>query len=187
MHDASIIEQPPGQRDAHHLDDVAAQRGDDNRRPHQAGTWSGRPAGSGGTSGVGRTPATTATAAAKSTGTPVGTNGTETSATPAARSATARGSRRRNRGDSNARKAAGAAASRPNVRGSRNACAASPPISVAAFQNTKTDTPVAQKANRAAGLDSRTIAIAMLSSMTSWAAIGRQRARNRKRPARRMP
>src|SRR6185436_6855248 len=112
----------------------------------------------------------TATAAATSTGTPAGTNGTLTSAAIVARAATMRGRASPSRGASSARNAAGAAASRPSARGSLKAVPDSAPTSVAAFQNANTARPVDQKPRRVSAGVGRPTAIAADSSITNWAA-----------------
>src|SRR6266849_809802 len=90
---------------------------------------------------------------------PAGTNGSTTSATTPAPNAMAIGSRARRRGASSARNAAGGAASRPRALGSGMAWVASAPASVPRFHSVKRARPVAQKANRASGGESRAIAI----------------------------
>ena len=75
-------------------------------------------------------------------------------------------------------KPAGMAASRPQILGSPSALAPSDPARVARFQNTNTESPVAQNASRAARPPScsteRPTAIAVDSSMVSCAATMRR-------------
>ena len=104
---------------------------------------------------------------------PAGTKGSTAIATTAAARAIASGSRALSRGARSARNAAGGAASRPNTFGSGMASVARAPISVPAFQNTKSASPVTQKARRLSSGSSRAIAMAVVSSITKWAARAR--------------
>ena len=96
-------------------------------------------------------------------------------------------SRRRSRGPTSARNAAGAAASRPSERGSASTLAPAAPIAVPAFQHTKTARPVAQNPSRPARGSSRAVAIAVLSSITRCAAPTRRSPLTRRSGASRTP
>src|SRR4249919_3082815 len=173
--DARIGEDALRHRDARQLEDIAADRAGEHGGPHQPSPAHGR------------SPAATATSAARSTGTPAATNGVETNAARTASTATIAVSRCRSRGATSARNAAGAAASRPSERGSASTLAPRAPIAVPVFQHTKTARPVAQNPSRPARGSSRAVAIAVLSSMTRWAAPSRRRPHTPRSGASRTP
>src|SRR5258708_25651159 len=99
----------------------------------------------------------------------------------------ASGSGARSRGASRARNGAGGPASSPSALGLENAWAAIAPIRVPVFQNANSNIPVAQNANLLRLASSRAIAIAVVSSITNWAARARRRPRTSRSEARRRP